>query len=276
MESAVHRYGLPVLAVVLYGVVTAGVLFLEHPGLGLGHFYYIPILLLAIWGGPLVGLTGGVVAVVLYQGAVVLNPELPSMPVWSSAAIRLTTFVAVGVIVGRYAQSNRTLVSELSRLAGRDKLTGLPNTRAFESAIATRLERDEPFALVVGDIDELRHVNGVGEEHGDDLLRKLADRLMSAKRANEDVARVGGDEFAVLSPLPRGSARMLALLLERQLSGPNGTMTFGWAAYPHDGDNALALYRVADERLYARKVARGFRRGVSRSLSGAAATSPAS
>jgi len=263
MDSAVHRHPvLPALATVLYGCVTAAVLFFEHPGLGLGHFFYIPILLIAIWGGPLIGLAGGAVAVVLYQGAVAVNPALPAMPVWSSATIRLITFVSVGVIVGRYAQSNRTLVSELSRLAGRDQLTGLPNTRAFETAIAARLERDEPFALVVGDIDELRRVNGDGDEQGDELLRKLADRLLSAKRPNEDVARVGGDEFAVLSPLPRGDARMLALLLERQLSGESATMTFGWAAYPHDGENALALYRVADERLYARKVARGYRRGL--------------
>lgn len=243
----------------MYTAVTLAFMFVERPGLGIGHFYYIAILLMAIAGGPWFGLGGGVLAAVLYNVAMIVNPTLPSSPVWAEAGIRLVTFTAVGVLVGGYAYSNRRLVAELSRLASRDKLTGLPNTRAFETAIARRLERGEPFALVVGDIDELRRANDEGRDTGDDVLRKLADRLLAAKRTDEDVARVGSDEFAVLSELPRGDARTLALLLEQQLAGTAG-ITFGWAAYPHDGDNALALYRVADERLYARKVARGFRR----------------
>jgi diguanylate cyclase (GGDEF)-like protein len=258
---AAHRLPLLALSGVLYAGVTAASALIEHPGLGLGHFYYVPIALVAITGGPWFGAGAGLLAAVLYDAAMIINPALPSTPVWAATLIRLVTFTAVGVLVGGYAYKNRRLVAELSHLASRDQLTGLPNTRAFEAAIARRLDRGEPFALVVGDIDELRRSNSLGDEHGDEVLRKLADRLLMAKRAGEDVARVGGDEFAVLSELPQGSARMLAILLERQVSGPAATMTFGWAAYPHDGDNALALYRVADERLYARKVARGYRRG---------------
>jgi diguanylate cyclase (GGDEF)-like protein len=261
MEPAAHRPLLPALAAASAAAVTVAFVFLEHPGLGIGNFYYVPIALFAIWGGPWLGGAAGVFSAVLYNAAMVVNPSLPASPVWAEATIRLITFSAIGVIVGRFAHANRGLVAELTRLATRDQLTGLPNTRAFEAAIAARLDRGVPFALVLGDVDELRRVNGNGEEHGDEVLRRLADRLLSARRLDEDVARVGGDEFAILSQLPRGSARMLALLLERQVSGTNETMTFGWASYPDDGDNALALYRVADERLYARKVARGFRRG---------------
>ncbi|HEX3805819.1 MAG TPA: GGDEF domain-containing protein [Gaiellaceae bacterium] len=259
---AAHRLPLLALSAVLYAVVTVAFATIEHPELGLGHFYYLPIALVAIAGGPWLGLGAGVLAAVLNDTAMVINPSLPSSPVWATAGIRVVTFTAVGVLVGAFAHKNRRLVAELSHLASRDQLTGLPNTRAFEAAIARRLDRGEPFALVVGDIDELRRSNSLGDEHGDEVLRKLADRLLMAKRVGEDVARVGGDEFAVLSELPQGSARMLAILLERQVSGPAATMTFGWAAYPHDGDNALALYRVADERLYARKVARGYRRSL--------------
>jgi GGDEF domain-containing protein len=84
--------------------------------------------------------------------------------------------------------------------------------------------------------------------------------LVSAKRTTDDVARVGGDEFAVLAKLEGPDARTLALRTEGQLRLTGESITFGWASYPHDGDNALALYRAADERLYARKVAGGFRR----------------
>ena len=60
----------------------------------------------------------------------------------------------------------------------------------------------------------------------------------------------------MLAPLPRpDDARRLAAHLERVLVGSGGVgVTFGWATYPQDGDNALALYRAADERLYARRV----------------------
>jgi hypothetical protein len=51
-----------------------------------------------------------------------------------------------------------------------------------------------------------------------------------------------------------GDAARLAALLEQTLAGRGIATRFGWAVYPHEGDNALALYRAADERLYARKL----------------------
>jgi diguanylate cyclase (GGDEF)-like protein len=148
----------------------------------------------------------------------------------------------------------------MSQLADRDSTTGLPNTRAFQTAIERRLESKESFALLVGDMDELRRLNSGGREHGDDALRRLGDHLIAVKRVGDDVARVGGDEFAVLATLAGAEARVLAIGTENQLRLWGEAVTFGWATYPQDGTNALALYRAADERLYARKVARGLRR----------------
>jgi diguanylate cyclase (GGDEF)-like protein len=130
-----------------------------------------------------------------------------------------------------------------------------------EAAIDRRLELGEPFVLLVADVDELRQINVAGRARGDDALRRLADRLVTAKRADDDVGRVDGDEFAILGALEGDDGRKLAFGLEQHLATGGDSVTFGWAAFPHDGDNALALYRAADERLYARKVARGFRRG---------------
>jgi diguanylate cyclase (GGDEF)-like protein len=245
-----------VFSAVLLAVVTVLVVFWESSGLGLGHFYYVPILLAAIAGGPWIGIAAGVAAIVLYNIGMVLNSALPSSPVWAQTAIRLVTFVAVGGLVGFFAQRNDSLVGELQQLATRDFITGLPNTRAFEAAIERRLAAGTPFALAVGDVDELRRINAGGLEQGDDALRRLADRLLATRRGDDEVARVGSDEFAVLSTQEPGGARTLALSLEQKLEG----VTFGWASFPDDGENALALYRAADERLYARKMARGFRR----------------
>jgi diguanylate cyclase (GGDEF)-like protein len=266
MDAAARRLSLYAFAAALYAAVTGAFVWLERPGLGVGHFYYLPIVMVAIAGGPAAGAIGGLVGAFLYNLGVFVNPDIPSSLEGEQTAIRIATFCAVGVVLGSYARWKRSLMEELEQLAKRDQLTGLPNTRAFEEAIARRLDDARPFALVVGDVDELRGLNDEGREVGDDALRRLADRLLANRRGDE-VARVGGDEFAVLADVPRGGARGVALSLESTLASPGRTITFGWASYPDDGENALALYRVADERLYARKVARGYRRGFEHAVS---------
>jgi diguanylate cyclase (GGDEF)-like protein len=260
MEPAAHRSTLLAVSAVLYALVTLACVQLERPGLGIGHFYYVPIVLVAFASGPVLGGASGVLGALLYNVAIIINPDLPSTLELEQTVIRLITFVAIGVLIGFFVRRQRSLLAELSRLADRDSVTGLPNTRAFQAAIERRLEATAAFALLVGDIDELRQVNGSGREHGDDALRRLADRLIASKGTGDDVARVGGDEFAVLANLAGADARSLAIGTENALRLVGEAVTFGWATYPQDGTNALALYRAADERLYARKVARGLRR----------------
>ena len=78
-----------------------------------------------------------------------------------------------------------------------------------------------------------------------------------------DVARVGGEEFAVLCVCDSVEhAAQLAVQLERSLCESGSSVTFGWSAYPREGENALTLYRAADERLYARRVLRAPRLNV--------------
>jgi GGDEF domain-containing protein len=83
--------------------------------------------------------------------------------------------------------------------------------------------------------------------------------LGSSLRPEDEVARVGGDEFAVLTVAPTDEAAALAAKLEGLLARQGSPITFGWAVFPQDGENALSLYRAADERLYARKLVRGDR-----------------
>jgi diguanylate cyclase (GGDEF)-like protein len=187
---------------------------------------------------------------------------VPSAVEWESTVLRLVTFVGMGWVVGWYAATKRQLVAELERLARRDELTGLPNTRSFEAAIERRFDARRPFALLLGDVDSLGEINGLGgREMGDEALRRLAELLGHAKRPEDEVARVGGDEFAILASCDGEDGRSLALRLERLLAANGATITFGWAVYPREGRNALALYRAADERLYARKLLRGYPRG---------------
>ena len=261
VEPAAHRIALFALAVVSYTAVTVTFSIFERNGLGIGHFFYVPIALVAFATGPVLGGLAGVLATALFTASVAINPHLITALPIEQTSIRFVIFTGIGALIGGFARRNRELVRELSRLANRDSVTGLPNTRAFQNAIESRLAARAPFLLLVGDVDELRGINAAGRDKGDEALRRLADRLVSAKREGDEVSRVGGDEFAIVAALGSSDGKTLAMGLERQLTLAGESVTFGWATYPQDGENALALYRAADERLYARKLSRGFRRG---------------
>ena len=116
------------------------------------------------------------------------------------------------------------MLAELRVLAERDSLTGLPNTRAFEAAITRRLAAGRPFVLMLADMDALKDFNrDEGFAAGNEALRRLADRLARSFGPDDDVARVGSDEFAILASVQGddGGAR-LAARLERMLAdGPD-------------------------------------------------------
>jgi len=237
----------------IYALVFIAFLFLERPGLGIGHFYYLAIALVALALGPIWGAAAGGFATALYATGVSLNHTLPTNELFAfSSPIRFVTFVAVGTLLGWVARRYQAVNAELQILAQRDSVTGLPNTRAFELAIDRRLLAGKPFALLVADLDTLRF-----DADRDQALRHISDVLSRAVGPEADVARVGGDAFAVLASC--GSvedAGQLASQLERNLSEGGSLATFGWSAFPQEGENALTLYRAADERLYARRVLR--------------------
>jgi diguanylate cyclase (GGDEF)-like protein len=244
--------------------VYAALVFLESPGLGLGHFFYIPIALVALVTGPRLGAIAGAGAAALYALAIVLNPALPSFDVITvSTPIRLFTFAASGALIGWYAQRNRELIERLEVLAERDRLTGLPNMRAFEEAVDRLFREQRPFGLLLGDMDGLREANEeLGHGGGDVILVRLAETLGKLLGPEERLARVGGDEFAILTTTrSKDAAADRANQLESFLVDEGLRVTFGWAAFPGEGTNALGLVRVSDERLYARKLVRGRRSG---------------
>ena len=247
-----------------YALVVLAFLLWERPGLGIAHFFYLSIATTAIATGPWVGALAGLTATALYVSAVYANPLVPSTEVLTaSTAIRGVTFVSIGFVIGWFAGRNRVMLQDLRILAERDVLTGLPNTRAFEAAITKRLESGRPFALLLADMDALKDINHeAGPSAGNEALCRVADRLSKSLSAADEVARVGSDEFAVLASCQTlDEAAELSARLEWILSSQGTKATFGWAVHPQEGENALAVYRAASERLYARKVMRGYLRG---------------
>jgi GGDEF domain-containing protein len=234
---------------------------LERPGTGIGHCYYVAIVLSGMAWGRRGGVLGGVVATALYTVGVYTNPHVPTTFPPESTGIRLVTYVLVGTLIGHYASRSRTLLAqaeeltrELRLLTRRDFVTGLPNQRAFEIAANRRIEAGEPFALVVCDLPAASSELEPGER-----ILELAQRLWSSVEARADVSRIGEEQFGVLAPIAdEHQAASLTGRIERTLCGEGGRgATAGWATFPRDGRDALGLYNAANERLYARKIARG-------------------
>jgi diguanylate cyclase (GGDEF)-like protein len=118
------------------------------------------------------------------------------------------------------------LNEELRALAHHDALTGLPNRLAFAELAERAVQRardGESFAVLLIDLDRFKAVNdSLGHAIGDALLREVAARLRAAVRAQDHVARMGGDEFAIIQfggDGPQGT-EFLARRLVQRLSSP--------------------------------------------------------
>jgi diguanylate cyclase (GGDEF)-like protein len=250
------------IALICYAIVFTSFVLFEVSGLGIGHFFYIPVALLALACGTWVGLMGGVLATTLYALAIVITPRVPTRDVLSVATgIRFLTFSACGVLIGWFANEHRRHVEQLRDLAERDFLTGILNTRVFDEALTRRCNFGRPFVLLLGDMDNLKTINDThGHTAGNAELRRLADALGQAVGEDDELARVGGDEFAILTDGGVTDAARLCTQLHERLAAQDLHVTFGWAALPDDGVAPLELFRKADDRLYAAKlVARNHR-----------------
>jgi diguanylate cyclase (GGDEF)-like protein len=237
---------------------------LEVPGLGFGHLLYLPVALLALATGPLLGTAAGALATGVYMLGAVINPQFHARQELLSAAggIRFVSFVGIGLVVGSAAARNRELLQKLKEHAERDYLTGLLNTRAFEDALSGRLDRGEAFVLVLADVDGLKVVNDSdGHAAGNDYLRRLAEVLREETAPSDAVARIGGDEFAVLAEaVDRTHAEAFCLRLQDTLVRRGLSASFGYALSPSEGTDRLALFHTADKRLYEGKLAGTARR----------------
>ncbi len=168
----------------------------------------------------------------------------------------------------------------IRRLAYFDSLTGLPNREHFRHRLASELEianRDEKsLALLCIDLDNFKRINDtLGHGVGDELLRTVASRLREALRtsdavgragpdgADENLSRLGGDEFMVLlsgisAPAQTG---VVAERIVRTITQPMRltqhevlvTPSIGIALYPADGTDHETLVRNADLAMYFAK-----------------------
>jgi diguanylate cyclase (GGDEF)-like protein/PAS domain S-box-containing protein len=125
-----------------------------------------------------------------------------------------------GVVLNARDNTERVrLEEELTRQAFHDGLTGLPNRALFrdrlDQAVARSLRSNDVLAVLLLDLDGFKQVNdSLGHDAGDELLRLVAERLAEITRPSDTLARIGGDEFALLLD---GSKQAQAVNLTRRL-----------------------------------------------------------
>lgn len=171
---------------------------------------------------------------------------------------------SVTVILGRDIADRKRAEEQLRFISSHDALSGLSNRAAFEFHLK-RLDREGPFpvAVLIADLDGLKLVNDSrGHEEGDRLIQAAAELLTSAFRTNDIVARIGGDEFAVLLPgIPEEIALNKLERLQRRVElynelpeNPQVSLSCGMAHALAPGGLAQAVV-LADQEMYRRKFA---------------------
>jgi len=157
---------------------------------------------------------------------------------------------------------------QVKHLAFHDALTGLPNRLLFQDrlnvAVVQAHRTHQKLAVLFLDIDRFKVINdSLGHSVGDELLRRMADRVAGCVREGDTVARLGGDEFTVLVP-GIGQDQDAATIAQKILDAVRlpfwidqrelfVTTSVGLAVYPADGADAETLVRNADTAMYRAK-----------------------
>ncbi len=160
---------------------------------------------------------------------------------------------------------------QISDLAYRDRLTGLPNRLQFRDLVQQAIAASDagsggdtrPLAVLMLDLDRFKHVNDVlGYDSGDRLLQLVAERLQQVVREGDVVARLAGDEFALLMhntdlALASQVAQRITLAFEQPLMLDDQTVDLsaglGIAAWPQHAADADTLLNRAEVAMYAAK-----------------------
>lgn len=170
----------------------------------------------------------------------------------------------LAVDVARDITERRHAEATIRRMAYTDHLTGLANRLVLydraKVAFARARRNSEQLALLFVDMDDLKGVNDtLGHAAGDELLCAMADRLVTAFRAEDTVARIGGDEFVVLAAAESSVAAARVAERLEELMGPpyfisagevEASASVGVAVFPDDGEDIEALLLAADASMY--------------------------
>lgn len=234
------------------------------------------------WMAALVGLTLATVALILILAGPVPADAVATICFYLGTAgvvamvgqfyRQAEAWRRLKVIVALEGEQRRSseLVAELDRISRQDPLTGLANRRGWDEALARECarasRRGETFSLLLIDLDQLKGVNDrLGHPVGDAVLRSVGRLLVESSREGDVIARIGGDEFALLAPAcdlldATELGEKLRRLVEVESTAATGiggvTISVGVASWEGGDDKAEAIMLRGDRRLYTAKSTR--------------------
>ncbi len=169
------------------------------------------------------------------------------------------------VLVFRDFTEKKKNQDEIKYLSFHDHLTGLYNRRFFEAEME-RLDTQKnlPFTIIMGDVNGLKLINdSFGHSVGDELLNKTAKALKENFRADDIIARVGGDEYAILITKTDGSDaqklinRTVESLKKEKVRDLDVSISFGWATKTDVLQTIDSLTKKAEDYMYNNKLFEG-------------------
>ena len=168
----------------------------------------------------------------------------------------------VTLAAARDVSKQKATEKRLEYLSFHDQLTDVYNRRFYEEELKRiDVRRNLPLSIVLGDVNRLKMINdSFGHQSGDTLLIKAAAILKKACREDDIIARIGGDEFAIL--LPKTSTedalnivnRIEKFSLEETVNNLEISITFGIATKNEEDEDIDIAFRKAEDELYQKKM----------------------
>ncbi len=208
-------------------------------------------------------------------GASSMSPTQMSVSIALVAGCIMLSGLVLSIFDAHLASRNAKLASslqeandELKSMVLHDTMTRLPNRLLFEEKLSQFLtiakRQQQPFSVLFVDLDRFKNVNdSLGHHIGDQLIKQAAKRLTAALREDDIVARVGGDEFLVLTPpatdieqsagIARRIVDAMASAFEIEGSEIRISSSVGISCYPQNGQDGHELMVHADAAMYNAK-----------------------
>jgi diguanylate cyclase (GGDEF)-like protein/PAS domain S-box-containing protein len=166
------------------------------------------------------------------------------------------------VLVFRDFTEKKKYQDEIQRLSYRDYLTGVYNRRFFETELQRlNSEQNLPLSIIMCDVNGLKLINdSLGHAVGDDLLKKASKALTKGFRSKDIIARVGGDEFAVLLPETNGDEVMKLisdvqeLLSKEKINNLDVSVSFGYETKTSQTETIDLIFKQAEDDMYQNKL----------------------